>query len=96
MTYASERGFKVGKEYIATRGIWRGWSVLFVKDDETAVPVFQCVSNGEKVFIHIDNFDVIKHNDDYDRQSIPKQILLKYIDEKYYDDDFLKYLISLV
>lgn len=96
MIYASERGFKVGNEYVIARGAFKGCKVLFVKDYGTTYPGFLDVENGEYLFIGLDDFDYIKYNEGVVNKPTPKQILLKYIDEKYYDDGFLKYLISLV
>lgn len=96
MTYASERGFKVGEEYIVARGAFKGCKVLFVKDYGTTYQEFLDVENGEYLFIGLDDFDCVKCNECIVNKPKPKQILLKYIDEKYYEDYFLKYLISLV
>ena len=97
MTYASERGFKVGEEYIVAKGLWKGHKLLFVRDDCTPWPEFKNLDEGgRQQFLHLDNFNTTKGNDYFDKTHNPKHILLRYIDEKYQDDYFLNYLVSLV
>ena len=105
MTYATYRGFEIGKLYRVINdedySYYKvGMTVRFSRDDGSNCPQFELISGKPKhttldgrYHIELDNLEPVKTPNTYEA-STNKPLLLLYIQQQYPDDKVLKALVE--
>ena len=105
MTYATDRGFEIGKLYRVIEGAGSyfyqsGMVVEFVRDDNSACPLFELISGeparatqGGCYYIDLCDLEPVESTG-VSKSNSTKPLLLLYIQQQYPNDKVLKALVE--
>ena len=105
MTIATDRGFKIGKLYRVINDensshYKKGMVVKFIRDDETAYPLFVLISGEPRYTMPEDKYHIALcslepvESTEVSTSNITKPLLLLYIQQQYPNDKVLKALVE--